>query len=73
MPQAFGLVIRRDGTIPFDKQEDGSEHPHKHAILAEVARLGHDLDHHATCDHHKGHACSCEPKIKNWNPNGHPA
>lgn len=66
MAQAFGLVIRSDGTIPFDKQEDGSEHKHKHDILRVIAEMGHELDHHTLCDHHKGHACTCDPKIKNW-------
>lgn len=62
-----GIVIRADGTIPFDLV-DGEEHPHKHAILAHVAAKGHALDHHAHCHHHKGHSCSCHPRIVGWVP-----
>lgn len=65
MQAHLALVIRKDGTVPI---EDG--HPHRAAILAALRESGHDLDHDAACDHHRGHACSCSPRIKNWSPNG---
>ena len=42
---AFGYVIRRDGTIPFD--DDPNRHPGmKGAIMQDLAERGHSATHH---------------------------
>lgn len=44
--QAFGYVVRADGTIPFD--DDPDRHPGmKGAILADLAERGHAAVHGA--------------------------
>jgi hypothetical protein len=43
--QAFGYVVRKDGTIPFD--DDPNRHPGmKGAILQDLAERGHTATHH---------------------------
>jgi hypothetical protein len=43
--EAFGYVIRKDGTIPFD--DDPNRHPGmKGAILQDLAERGHAATHH---------------------------
>lgn len=57
------LVIRRDGTVPI---EPG--HPHRADIIAALRAEGHALEHAAACDHYEGGPCTCDPKIKGWQP-----
>lgn len=64
--QAFGYVIRKDGTIPFDPDPD--RHPGmKGAILQDLAERGHTATHHP-----EGHI-----SIQDWDPamglNPHPS
>jgi hypothetical protein len=47
------LVIRPNGDIPFDKQADGSEHPHKVAILGQLLAAGHTIDINPETGHHR--------------------
>ncbi len=61
--QQVGLIIRADGRIPIDV-----DHPHRDLILNTIKEHGYELEHESDCDHHKGHTCSCSPKIKNWTP-----
>jgi hypothetical protein len=42
---AFGYVVKRDGTIPWD--EDPNRHPgHKTAVLEDLAARGHTVTQH---------------------------
>jgi hypothetical protein len=63
--QAFGYVIRKDGTIPFD--DDPNRHPeHKAAVMQDLGERGHASIHTV-----EGHLV-----IQNWDPdkglNPHP-
>lgn len=61
--QHVGLIIRPDGTVPIDEG-----HPHRDLILKTIQDHGYELEHAEPCNHHRGHTCSCSPKIKNWSP-----
>ena len=55
------LVIRPNGDVPFDKLEDGSEHPHKEAILGHLVATGHTLDVNPETGHHRIVSGSLKP------------
>jgi hypothetical protein len=60
----LGVVIRADGTVPFD---EGSSPRTRMAILDHVEAMGHGLQHSEECTHDGDNAkCNCDPKIVGW-------
>jgi hypothetical protein len=53
--QGFGIVIRADGSVPF---EDDVHPDHKAHMIAHLVSQGHHCEPHR---HHKGHFF-----VKNW-------
>lgn len=52
-PMNVGFVIRPNGDVPFDKLEDGSEHPHKEALLGHLIAAGNTLRVNPDTGHHQ--------------------
>lgn len=50
MAQQFGIVIRADGTVPFDAEVSEE---HKVAILGHLVNTGHILDKCPVTGHHR--------------------
>jgi len=44
----FGIIIRADGTVPFD---DDLHPDHKRAIIGHLVEMGHELEHHPQGKH----------------------
>jgi hypothetical protein len=53
MQAQLAYVIRPNGDVPFDTLEDGSEHPHKAALLGHLVATGHTLDVNPDTGHHR--------------------
>ncbi len=54
-PVGVGIVIRADGSVPFD---DDVHPDHRAQMIAHLVGMGHHVEPHR---HHKGHFF-----IKNW-------